>query len=68
MDLVLHRQRRPVIEQLAKELCQGNQDGLEQVEGHRVVELLESTALEPVTPDPDVADSSAGRAPALATV
>ena len=32
-----------MIEQLGKELLEPNEDGLEQVEGHRVVELLATT-------------------------
>jgi hypothetical protein len=51
-----------VIEQVAKELCQGNQDGLEQVEGHRIVELLEGTPLEDVT-DPNTPEGSAAAPP-----
>jgi hypothetical protein len=52
-----------VIEQVARELCQGNEDGLEQVEGHRVVELLETTPLVPAEPDPDAAESPSTAAP-----
>ena len=39
------RERRPVIEQVGKELLEVNEEGLEQVEGHRVVELLATTPI-----------------------
>ncbi len=51
------RQRRPVIEQVARELCHPV-DGIEQVEGHRIVELLETTPLAPVQPDPDAPEDA----------
>jgi hypothetical protein len=34
-----------VIEQVGRELLEPNEDGLEQVEGHRVVELLATTPI-----------------------
>ena len=40
-----YRERRAVIEQLGKELLEVNEQGLEQVEGHRVVELLATTPI-----------------------
>jgi hypothetical protein len=50
------RQRRSVIEQVARELCDGNEEGLEQVEGSRVVELLETMPLDTDgDADPDAA-------------
>lgn len=52
------RQRRPVIEQVAAELCHPV-GPLEQVDGHRIVELLETTPLAPVQPDPDAPESAA---------
>jgi hypothetical protein len=48
------RERRPVIEQVGRELCEGA-GGLEQVEGHRIVELLQTTPLHTGEPDPDAA-------------
>lgn len=55
------RERRPVIEQVAHELCHpvADEDGIEQVEGHRIVELLETTPLAPVEGDPDAPESAA---------
>lgn len=68
--VLLCRQRRPVIEQVARELCHpvGGLDGIEQVEGHRIVELLESTPLAPVQPDPDAPESSASSAATVSNV
>ena len=40
-----YRERRAGIEQLGKELLEVNEQGLEQVEGHRVVELLATTPI-----------------------
>ena len=53
----MRRQRRSVIEQVARELCEGNEEGLEQVEGHRVVELIETTPLDRDDADPDAVDA-----------
>ncbi|EIE24373.1 hypothetical protein COCSUDRAFT_83677 [Coccomyxa subellipsoidea C-169] len=55
--ITLVQQRRPVIEQVARELCHPV-DGIEQVEGHRIVELLETTPLAPVQPDPDAPEDA----------
>lgn len=55
------RERQPVIEQVGKELLEVNEEGLEQVEGHRVVELLATTPIVPQE-EPDSADLN-GSAP-----
>ena len=70
MLVVRCRQRRPVIEQVARELCHpvGGLDGIEQVDGHRIVELLETTPLAPVQPDPDAPESAASSAASVSKV
>ena len=55
------RERRPVIEQVGRELLEVNAEGLEQVEGHRVVELLATTPVVPLE-EPASADLN-GSAP-----
>lgn len=50
------RERRGVIEQIGRELLEPNEQGLEQVEGHRVVELLATMPIEPLE-EPSKADT-----------
>lgn len=56
-----YRERRAVIEQLGKELLEVNEQGLEQVEGHRVVELLATTPI--ASMDDSSSPDSNGSAP-----
>lgn len=61
------RERRPVIEQVGKELLEVNKEGLEQVEGHRVVELLATTPRMPLeeSASADLNGSAPSSAPAV---
>lgn len=49
-----------MIEQVGRELMQPNEQGLEQVEGHRIVELLQATPLEPLAEDEGAASNGTG--------
>ena len=49
-----------MIEQVGRELMQPNEQGLEQVEGHRIVELLQATPLEPLAEDEGAASNGSG--------
>lgn len=53
-----------MIEQVAHELCHpvAGEDSIEQVEGHRIVELLETIPLAPVQGDPDAPESAVSSA------
>ena len=49
-----------MIEQVGRELMEPNEQGLEQVEGHRIVELLQTTPLAPLDEDESAASNGTG--------